>query len=93
VALRAETSVAGPIAISAAGNARGGVRGDSLLSHHPCEILSPLAQQCFVHVESLAVVVLCLYDHMHVRMLLVGVQLCGATHNFTYVELSFMWSD
>jgi hypothetical protein len=72
--LRAETSVAGLVAISAAGNARSGVRGDPLLSHHPREILPPLAQHCFVHMESLAVISFRLYHHMHVRMLLIGVQ-------------------
>jgi hypothetical protein len=46
VALRAETSVASPVAISAARNPWGGVRGDPLLPHHPREILPPLAQQC-----------------------------------------------
>jgi hypothetical protein len=44
-----------------------GIRCDTLLSHHPREILSPLPQHGFVHVKSLSVVPFRFDDHMHVR--------------------------
>jgi hypothetical protein len=44
-------------------------------------------------VESLTMFAFSFDDHVDVWVLLVGVELCGATHNCTYVELSFMWSE
>ena len=57
------------------------------------EFLSPSPQGVLADVKALSLLADRLDDHVHVRMRLIRMELCGAAHNCIYVELSFMWSD
>jgi hypothetical protein len=70
-----------------------GIRRDAKLPKVSCEITPPRPKRRLPYVQSLALLIDRLNDQMHMRVRLVGMQLCVAPHNFIYVELSFMWSD